>query len=109
MNGFGCLSNVFGLNMVRLAHTNVKAMQLGMSVAEQEAQSTKVGCITIAPAMKMWQFWLGWWFTIVMTALFDGVSFAFAPLEIVAPMSGFSVLINMLVRHASSAPHCARS
>lgn len=119
MNMGGCLSNVIGLNLVRMAHEKMREKEHAKSppgsprgdeerggAAESPPSATGLGetlsggedkgkCL--APIWYQWQFPIGWFLSVIMVAVLDGSSMGFAPLEVLAPLSGFSVLLNMIV------------
>ena len=46
--------------------------------------------------MLVWQFPCGWFSTVVLVATFDGISMAFAPLEVTRPFSEPSLKVPSL-------------
>ena len=77
------------LCQVRLAHTKV---------AEANAASRAVGLPETAAAGAQPLFYLGWALSIVLCGVSEALSYNFAPLEILAPFAGLTLILNIWVR-----------
>ena len=78
-----CLSNVFGYNIVRNTHAKVELAHL--------AGKTEV---------NQWDFklfYLGWFLSIVFCAGLDTIAYGFAPVEMLAPLGGVTLVLNIYV------------
>ena len=99
----GCLSNVIGLNLITRAHAKVRVeRQLengdGEDLLWNLQFKRKRKCIELQCEPL---YVSGWVLVSILTAVLDMAAIYFAPIAILAPMSGFTVLFNMLVSHPS--------
>lgn len=83
MSCVACLANAFGYNLVRRAHTLV---QERLANGEEEAK-----------VMDHWQFPVGWACSILICAVLDAVALSFTDPALIAPLSGFTLVLNVWV------------
>ena len=78
-----CFASVFGYNLVKHTHTQVaKAHAAGnMEVNQWDFK----------------QFYLGWFLSIVFCAGLDTIAYNFAPVEMLAPLGGVTLVLNIYV------------
>ena len=116
----GCFSNVIGLNFVRMSHEILRKRDAdsntdlgdlpespkpdmrgsvsggdGSTEPGEDAGEDGEKKSAVNPFTATWQFPVGWFMSTVMVGSCDGISLGFAPLEVLAPVSGTSVVVNM--------------
>jgi hypothetical protein len=80
-----CFANVFGYNLVKRTHAQVEQLH-------------RAGQTEVKAASKQFPlFFVGWFLSIVMCAGLDILAYGFAPVEMLAPLGGVTLLLNIWV------------